>query len=65
MELSDNDLWLMLSVIEAYSAHIKLNLKKYNHAISMHKLSKMAELSSRIYAESLRRDEEKQKNESA
>ncbi len=64
MELSDNDLWLMLSVIEAYSAHIKLNLKKYNHAIAMHKLSKMTELSSRIYAEALRRDKEKLESES-
>ena len=62
MELSDNDLWLMLSAIEAYSAHIKLNFKKYNRALAGHKLSRMCDLSSRIYAETLRRDAEKQKD---
>ena len=40
--------------------YLNLARGKYNHAISMHKLSKASELSSRIYAEVLRRDTEKE-----
>lgn len=51
IELTDNEVWLMLSVLEAHSANIKIKAAngKWNKAKAEHFCKRMCDLSRKLY----------------
>lgn len=51
IELTDNEVWLMLGVLEAHSANVKLKAAsgKWNRDKAQHYCKKMCDLSSKLY----------------